>query len=176
MGLRFAGKQEGQADRCAKRRVGGVAAAGCAPSAAAAPPPPPPPPPAPMVNVGLSRVDDAVAAKHPGLQEYTACQSFAFMKGIGAFITGTGMAFALQKFNRKMPYPLQWNIFVSVVVGSVASYAVTRWETKKCSDLWVFLESAPSAQDVAKEKVPTLEPKEKAGPGMKRNKYGDVVE
>nr|KAF6487931.1 transmembrane protein 141 [Rousettus aegyptiacus] len=41
-----------------------------------------------MVNLGLSRVDDAVAAKHPGLGEYAACQSNAFMKGIFTFVTG----------------------------------------------------------------------------------------
>ncbi|KAF6127739.1 transmembrane protein 141 [Phyllostomus discolor] len=40
-----------------------------------------------MVNLGLSRVDDAVAAKHPGLGEYAACQSRAFMKGIFTFVT-----------------------------------------------------------------------------------------
>ncbi|XP_020837507.1 transmembrane protein 141 isoform X3 [Phascolarctos cinereus] len=41
-----------------------------------------------MVTLGLSRVDDAVAARHPGLREYAACQSQAFMKGIITFITG----------------------------------------------------------------------------------------
>ncbi|KAJ6651946.1 hypothetical protein lerEdw1_015888 [Lerista edwardsae] len=131
-----------------------------------------------MVNVGLSRVDDAVAAKHPlcfqGLQEYTACQSFAFMKGIGTFITGTGMAFAIQKLNRKLPYPLQWQVLVSLVIGSAASYAVTRWETQKCSDLWIFLESVQPPQDVPKKQVPGLDPEMETG--VKRNKYGDVVE
>ncbi|XP_061460432.1 transmembrane protein 141 [Rhineura floridana] len=130
-----------------------------------------------MVNVGLSRVDDAVAAKHPGLQEYATCQSYAFMKGIGTFITGSGVAFAVQKLNRKMPYPLQWNILLSFVVGSVASYAVTRRETQKCSDLWIFLESEQHGPpDVAKEKAPSLDPQKKAEGGVKRNKYGDVVE
>ncbi|XP_077161262.1 transmembrane protein 141 [Paroedura picta] len=128
-----------------------------------------------MVNLGLSRVDDAVAAKHPGLQEYAACQSFAFMKGVGTFITGTGMAFALQKFIRKMPYSFQWNILVSLVVGSVASYAVTRWETQKCSNLWIFLETGELPQDVAREKGPTQDPKEKTQTGEKKNKYGDIV-
>ncbi|XP_054854588.1 transmembrane protein 141 [Eublepharis macularius] len=129
-----------------------------------------------MVNLGLSRVSDDVAAKHPGLQEYAACQSYAFMKGVGTFITGSGMAFVLQKFNRKMPYALQWNILVSLVVGSVASYAVTRWETQKCSNLWIFLESGPPFQDVAKEKVPAQYPKEKTQMGEKKNKYGDVMD
>ncbi|XP_035878391.1 transmembrane protein 141 isoform X2 [Phyllostomus discolor] len=73
-----------------------------------------------MVNLGLSRVDDAVAAKHPGLGEYAACQSRAFMKGIFTFVT---------------------------VVGSMASYWVTRVETQKCSDLWVFLETGKLPTD-----------------------------
>ncbi|XP_047554958.1 transmembrane protein 141 isoform X2 [Lutra lutra] len=41
-----------------------------------------------MVNLGLSRVDVAVAAKHPGLGEYAACQSKAFVKGIFSFVAG----------------------------------------------------------------------------------------
>lgn len=41
-----------------------------------------------MVNLGLSRVDDTVAAKHPGLEEYAVCQSNAFMKGVFTFVTG----------------------------------------------------------------------------------------
>ncbi|XP_011796943.1 PREDICTED: transmembrane protein 141, partial [Colobus angolensis palliatus] len=95
-----------------------------------------------MVNLGLSRVDDAVAAKHPGLGEYAACQSHAFMKGVFTFVTGTGMAFGLQMFiQRKFPYPFQWSLLVAVVAGSVASYGVTRVESKKCSNLWLFLET-----------------------------------
>ncbi|EHB11619.1 Transmembrane protein 141 [Heterocephalus glaber] len=45
-----------------------------------------------MVNLGLSRVDDAVAAKHPGLEEYAACQSNAFMKGVLTFLAGARRA------------------------------------------------------------------------------------
>ncbi|XP_036892645.1 transmembrane protein 141 isoform X4 [Sturnira hondurensis] len=73
-----------------------------------------------MVNLGLSRVDEAVAAKHPGLGEYAACQSKAFVKGIFTFVT---------------------------VIGSVASYWVTRVETQKCSDLWLFLETGKLPTD-----------------------------
>ncbi|XP_078498201.1 transmembrane protein 141 isoform X2 [Lissotriton helveticus] len=68
-----------------------------------------------MVNVGLSKVDDAVAARHPGLSEYAACQSQAFMKGTGTFISGTGAALVLQKIlNKKLPYPLKWSVLISV--------------------------------------------------------------
>ncbi|CAF99181.1 unnamed protein product, partial [Tetraodon nigroviridis] len=95
-----------------------------------------------MVNLGLSRVDDAVAAKHPGLESYAACQSHAFMKGTGTFILGTVSLFAIQKvLQRKLPYSLQWNLLVSIVTSSFGSYAVTRWETQKCSDLWMLLET-----------------------------------
>nr|XP_037842958.1 transmembrane protein 141 isoform X2 [Chlorocebus sabaeus] len=77
-----------------------------------------------MVNLGLSRVDDAVAAKHPGLGEYAACQSHAFMKGVFTFVT---------------------------VAGSVASYGVTRVESKKCSNLWLFLETGQLPKDMSTE-------------------------
>ncbi|XP_062938461.1 transmembrane protein 141 isoform X1 [Cynocephalus volans] len=101
-----------------------------------------------MVTLGLSRVDDAVAAKHPGLGEYAACQSNAFMKGVFTFVTGTGATFGLQMFiQRKFRYPLQWSLLVAVVVGSVASYGVTRVESQKCSNLWLFLETGRLPKD-----------------------------
>ncbi|KAF5920326.1 hypothetical protein HPG69_007328 [Diceros bicornis minor] len=78
-----------------------------------------------MVNLGLSRVDDAVAAKHPGLGEYAACQSNAFMKGVFTFIT---------------------------VAGSVASYWVTRVESQKCSNLWLFLETGQLPKDAGTDR------------------------
>uniref|UniRef100_A0ABI8AK96 Transmembrane protein 141 n=1 Tax=Felis catus TaxID=9685 RepID=A0ABI8AK96_FELCA len=75
-----------------------------------------------MVNLGLSRVDDAVAAKHPGLREYAACQSSAFVKGIFTFVTGTGATFGLQMFlQRKFPYPFQWKVLVAVDAATSGS-------------------------------------------------------
>ncbi|XP_005408611.1 PREDICTED: transmembrane protein 141 isoform X2 [Chinchilla lanigera] len=101
-----------------------------------------------MVNLGLSRVDDAVAAKHPGLGEYAACQSNAFMKGVLTFVAGTSGTFGLQiLIQRKFPYPMQWSVLAAVVAGSVASYGVTRAETQKCSNLWLFLETGQLPRD-----------------------------
>uniref|UniRef100_A0A3B4A0X4 Transmembrane protein 141 n=1 Tax=Periophthalmus magnuspinnatus TaxID=409849 RepID=A0A3B4A0X4_9GOBI len=116
-----------------------------------------------MVNLGITRVDDAVAAKHPGLQTYAACQSHAFMKGTGTFILGATGLFAAQKA-LKTKLPLQWNLLISIVFSSVASYTVTRWETQKCSDLWLLLETG---------KVPDRSPSQ-APSG--NTKYGDVME
>ncbi|XP_063100215.1 transmembrane protein 141 isoform X2 [Cavia porcellus] len=100
-----------------------------------------------MVNLGLSRVDDAVAAKHPGLGEYAACQSSAFMKGVLTLVAGTGGTFGLQiLIQRKFPYPMQWSLLVAV--GSVASYGVTRVESQKCSNLWLFLETGKLPKDM----------------------------
>ncbi|EPY86085.1 hypothetical protein CB1_000329001 [Camelus ferus] len=51
----------------------------------------------------------------PGLGEYAACQSNAFMKGIFTFVTGTGATFGLQLLvQRKCAYPFQWNVLVAV--------------------------------------------------------------
>ncbi|XP_029300692.1 transmembrane protein 141 [Cottoperca gobio] len=125
-----------------------------------------------MVNIGLTKVDDAVAAKHPGLQSYTACQSRAFMKGTGTFIVGAGALFAVQSvLQKKLPYPLQWNLLISILASSVGSYAVTRWETQKCSDLWILLETG---------KVPDRSPPQVSEPalstGPEKTKYGDVMD
>ncbi|XP_049629698.1 transmembrane protein 141 isoform X2 [Suncus etruscus] len=101
-----------------------------------------------MVNLGLSRVDDAVAAKHPGLGEYATCQSAAFVKGLFAWVTGTGATFTLQTvLKKKLLYPFKWQVLVAVVSGSVASYYVTRVESQKCSVLWLFLETGQLPED-----------------------------
>ncbi|KAG9471367.1 hypothetical protein GDO78_015109 [Eleutherodactylus coqui] len=57
-----------------------------------------------MVNLGLSKVDDSVAAKHPGLKAYAACQSQAFMKGVATFITaGNGAHYRHERCGRSDP-------------------------------------------------------------------------
>ncbi|KAM4597679.1 transmembrane protein 141 [Polymixia lowei] len=125
-----------------------------------------------MVNLGLTKVDDALVAKHPGLERYAACQSHAFMKGTGSFIFGTAGLFVIQKaLQKRLPYTLQWNLLISIVAASVGSYAVTRWETQKCTDLWLLLETG-RVPDRSPPEVPKLE--EPTGP--KKTVYGDVME
>ncbi|MCJ8748493.1 hypothetical protein PDJAM_G00165530 [Pangasius djambal] len=124
-----------------------------------------------MVNLGIRKVDDALVEKHPGLQQYAACQSRAFMKGTGSFIIGTiSMFLAQQALQKRLKYPLQWNLLVSIVTSSVFSYTVTRWETMKCAELWVFLEKG-ELPDSSPPKDELLTP---AAP--KATKYGDVME
>ncbi|XP_032933672.1 transmembrane protein 141 isoform X4 [Catharus ustulatus] len=72
-----------------------------------------------MVNLGVRRVEDDVAVRHPALQQYAACQSHAFMKGIVTFLAalvsaGSGAAFAVQKLARqKLPYSPQWSLLLA---------------------------------------------------------------
>uniref|UniRef100_UPI00398EC509 transmembrane protein 141 isoform X2 n=1 Tax=Pristiophorus japonicus TaxID=55135 RepID=UPI00398EC509 len=124
-----------------------------------------------MVNVGLSRVSESVAAKHPGLQEYAACQSHAFMKG-------TSAAFVMQRLlNKKLPVPTKWNVLLSVVTGSLTSYVVTRVETQKCSNLWIYLETGamPHSSDKGTEDQKT-DSAENTDNGGKKTQYGDVMD
>ncbi|XP_065551499.1 transmembrane protein 141 isoform X1 [Lathamus discolor] len=136
-----------------------------------------------MVTLGLRRVEDEVAAKHPALQQYAACQSHAFLKGIGTFLAGSGAAFAVQKLvNRKVPYSLQWSLLLAG--GSFASYVVTRAETQKCSDFWIYLETGKFPQELSMaggvsqpaEDLPSPEDRGSAAPPVRKNKYGDIVE
>ncbi|XP_062938462.1 transmembrane protein 141 isoform X2 [Cynocephalus volans] len=100
-----------------------------------------------MVTLGLSRVDDAVAAKHPVGQVSWAWRELALLSHRDS-PAGTGATFGLQMFiQRKFRYPLQWSLLVAVVVGSVASYGVTRVESQKCSNLWLFLETGRLPKD-----------------------------
>ncbi|KAM9521874.1 transmembrane protein 141 isoform 6-T6 [Guaruba guarouba] len=137
-----------------------------------------------MVTLGLRRVEDGVAAKHPALQQYAACQSHAFLKGIGTFLAGSGAAFAVQKLvNRKVPYGLQWSLLLAGAAGSLASYAVTRAETQKCSDFWIYLETGKFPQELAMAggvsqpaDLPSPEDRGSAASLVRKNKYGDIVE
>ncbi|XP_058674162.1 transmembrane protein 141 isoform X4 [Ammospiza caudacuta] len=136
-----------------------------------------------MVNLGVRRVEDDVAARHPALQQYAACQSHAFMKGIGTFLAGSGAAFAVQKMARqKLPYSLQWSLLLAA--GSLGSYVVTRAETQKCSNFWIYLETGKSPQEFAvtgglsqpAENLSSAEERNGAATLVRRNRYGDVVE
>ncbi|XP_057894211.1 transmembrane protein 141 isoform X3 [Melospiza georgiana] len=138
-----------------------------------------------MVNLGVRRVEDDVAARHPALQQYAACQSHAFMKGIGTFLAGSGAAFAVQRMARqKLPYSLQWSLLLAAAAGSLGSYVVTRAETQKCSNFWIYLETGKSPQEFAAtgglsqpaENLSSAEERDGAATLVRRNRYGDVVE
>ncbi|XP_014736568.1 PREDICTED: transmembrane protein 141 isoform X1 [Sturnus vulgaris] len=137
-----------------------------------------------MVNLGVRRVEDDVAAKHPALQQYAACQSHAFMKGIGTFLAGSGAAFAVQKLARqKLPYSPQWSLLLAAAAGSLGSYVVARAETQKCSNFWIYLETGKSPQELAvtdgvSQPAENLSSAEGDGAAtlVRRNRYGDVVE
>uniref|UniRef100_A0A8D2MYB8 Transmembrane protein 141 n=1 Tax=Zonotrichia albicollis TaxID=44394 RepID=A0A8D2MYB8_ZONAL len=131
-----------------------------------------------MVNLGVRRVEDDVAARHPALQQYAACQSHAFMKGIGTFLAGSGAAFAVQKMARqKLPYSLQWSLLLAAAAGSLGSYVVTRAETQKCSNFWIYLETGKSPQEFAvtgglsqpAENLPSAEERDGAATLVRRN-------
>ncbi|XP_010290694.1 PREDICTED: transmembrane protein 141, partial [Phaethon lepturus] len=76
------------------------------------------------------------------------------------------------------------SIFVSPASGSLASYVVTRAETQKCSDFWIYLETGKSPQELTMaarvsqptENLPSPEDRESVAPPVRRNNYGDVVE
>ncbi|NXW82484.1 TM141 protein, partial [Alopecoenas beccarii] len=97
----------------------------------------------------------------------------------------SGAAFALQKLvSTKLPYGPQWSLLLAAATGSLASYMVTRAETQKCSDFWIYLETDKSPQELTvagrvsqpTENLPSLEDRENVAPPVRRNKYGDVVE
>ncbi|GAB1286082.1 Transmembrane protein 141 [Apodemus speciosus] len=68
-----------------------------------------------------------------GLEEYAACQSNAFMKGVFTFVTGTGATLGLQMFlKRKFPYPVQWSFLVSA--GSHRSSQLEEFGLPGCAE------------------------------------------
>ncbi|KAM8995931.1 transmembrane protein 141 isoform 5-T5 [Ara ararauna] len=97
---------------------------------------------------------------------------------------GSGAAFAVQKLvNRKVPYGLQWSLLLAGAAGSLASYVVTRAETQKCSDFWIYLETGKFPQELAMAggvsqpaDLPSPEDRGSAASLVRKNKYGDIVE
>ncbi|XP_069330925.1 transmembrane protein 141 isoform X3 [Eulemur rufifrons] len=85
-----------------------------------------------MVNLGLSRVDDAVAAKHPAPVRPSACRCSS-RRGVRTLSSGA----------------CWWPWVRTQVTGSLASYGVTRVESQKCSDLWLFLETGKLPKDMS---------------------------
>ncbi|NXK80371.1 TM141 protein, partial [Amazona guildingii] len=96
----------------------------------------------------------------------------------------SGAAFAVQKLvNRKVPYSLQWSLLLAGAAGSIASYVVTRAETQKCSDFWIYLETGKFPQELAMAggvsqpaDLPSPEDRGSAASLVRKNKYGDIVE
>ncbi|NWZ82412.1 TM141 protein, partial [Poecile atricapillus] len=94
----------------------------------------------------------------------------------------SGAAFAVQKLARqKLPYGPQWSLLLAAAAGSLGSYVVTRAETQKCSNFWIYLETGKSPQELAvtgqpAENLPCAEDRDSIAALVKRNRYGDVVE
>ncbi|NXP20122.1 TM141 protein, partial [Scytalopus superciliaris] len=97
----------------------------------------------------------------------------------------SGAAFAVQKLARqKLPYSPQWSLLLAAAAGSLASYVVTRAETQKCSDFWIYLETGKPPQELTvtgrvsqpTENLLSTEDSNSATPPVRRNRYGDVVE
>ncbi|NXI84229.1 TM141 protein, partial [Rhipidura dahli] len=98
----------------------------------------------------------------------------------------SGAAFAVQKLARqKLPYNPQWSLLIAAAAGSLGSYVVTRAETQKCSNFWIYLETGKSPQEELTvtggvsqpaENLPSAEDRDGTATSVRRNKYGDVVE
>ncbi|XP_072792842.1 transmembrane protein 141 isoform X11 [Taeniopygia guttata] len=50
---------------------------------------------------------------------------------------------------QKLPYSPQWSLLLAAAAGSLGSYVVTRAETQKCSNFWIYLETGKSLQELA---------------------------
>ncbi|NXS33098.1 TM141 protein, partial [Pomatostomus ruficeps] len=97
----------------------------------------------------------------------------------------SGAAFAVQKLARqKLPYSSQWSLLLAAAAGSLGSYVVTRAETQKCSNFWIYLETGKSPQEPVMTggvsqpagNLPSAEDRDGTTTLVRRNRYGDVVE
>ncbi|XP_072549223.1 transmembrane protein 141 [Salminus brasiliensis] len=126
-----------------------------------------------MVNLGLTKVDDALAAKHPGLEQYAACQSRAFMLGSGSFVVAGTACFLFLQQTLPRALPFQWRLLASMVASTMCSFSVTFWESKKCTDLWLSLEKGGLPDSNSPKDEP---PSRTTSADPKVTKYGDAME
>ncbi|XP_048449673.1 transmembrane protein 141-like isoform X1 [Rhincodon typus] len=96
----------------------------------------------------------------------------------GGEAPGTSGVFVMQTLlNKKLPLPMQWNVLLSVATGSLMSYVVTRLETQKCSNLWVYLETGTVPR--SPDEVTTDQNNgsvESTDTGRKKTQYGDIMD
>lgn len=114
--------------------------------------------------------DHACQAATTGRGTSTRAPSLPCVNLFMPVLPGTGSALVIQSvFRKRLPYPPQWNILLSVVAGSVASYVVTKRETEKCNNLWIYLEKGQISQlhDAGQQEI---------SDSTKENKYGDSIE
>ncbi|NWH62060.1 TM141 protein, partial [Geococcyx californianus] len=89
-----------------------------------------------------------------------------------------------QLVRRWLPASTKWSLLLATATGSFTSYVVTRAETQKCSNFWIYLETGKSPQELTMagrvsqltENLPRPEDREIEAPPVRKNKYGDIVE
>ncbi|NXD30014.1 TM141 protein, partial [Spelaeornis formosus] len=95
-----------------------------------------------------------------------------------------GAAFAVQKTSRqKLPYSSQWSLLLAAAAGSLGSYVVTRPETLKCSNFWIYLETGKSPEQLTvtdrvsqpAENLPSAEDRDSTAVLVRRKRYSNVV-
>ncbi|XP_031986772.1 transmembrane protein 141 isoform X6 [Corvus hawaiiensis] len=129
-----------------------------------------------MVNLGVRRVEDDVAAKHPAAGPPSQCRSW---RGRSCRTAISGACC--------WPRDAAGNLrrtSASPAAGSLGSYVVTRAETQKCSNFWIYLETGKSPQELSvtggvsqpAENLPSAEDGDGAATSVRKNRYGDVVE
>ncbi|XP_058709519.1 transmembrane protein 141 isoform X2 [Poecile atricapillus] len=127
-----------------------------------------------MVNLGVRRVEDDVAAKHPAAGPPSQCRSW---RGRSCRTARSGACCWLRTGAAGAPRSTS----AAPAAGSLGSYVVTRAETQKCSNFWIYLETGKSPQELAvtgqpAENLPCAEDRDSIAALVKRNRYGDVVE
>lgn len=84
----------------------------------------------------------------PGIFGPGCCHSPA-SRGPGELWVGCSPAQQLAGASPLLPLANVGSIVVPPATGSIASYMVTRAETQKCSDFWIYLETDKSPQELA---------------------------
>ncbi|KAI9579782.1 transmembrane protein 141 [Glossina fuscipes] len=79
--------------------------------------------------------------KHPGFDSYMNCMTRALFTGLASFCLGfSGTYFAQKVIQKKLYYPLQYNILISVLTATGIAYHLTSIRTKSCQAAWMAAE------------------------------------
>jgi TMEM141 protein family len=106
--------------------------------------------------------------KHPGFGSYLECMTRAQLSGLAGFTLGTqdfyiktnfiyknlmqyrvigfsSVYFTQKLLQKRLPYPIKFNILVSTIVGSLSAYKITSDRTKVCQAAWLAAEDKQTA-------------------------------
>ncbi|BFZ05761.1 hypothetical protein BsWGS_08800 [Bradybaena similaris] len=103
-----------------------------------------------------SQAEEELHAKYPHYSAYKLCQQRTFMTGSVTLLGATACTYIImnqwyQRFSPRLSK--NWMVAGPLIVGAVASYAVTASNSNNCKNMWLSMEERHSVITPAEERL-----------------------